>query len=216
MNLTIVYDNTIYKKNIDLKSDWGFACLVRTKKDMILFDTGAKGNILLDNMEKLEINPKKISKIVISHEHWDHNGGLEELCSSIKKDVELYRFEKTQTKNTSLFCVREQLEIAENIYSTGRLKGDPVDEQSLILKGEKGWHILAGCSHPGVKNILKKAEEYGIVKGLIGGLHDFSDLNLLEKLDLICPMHCTKYKEKIYDIYYDKTIQGGVGQSFEL
>ena len=56
MKLTIVYDNTIYKKAIGLKSDWGFACLVKTKKDMILFDTGAKGDILLDNMKKLGID----------------------------------------------------------------------------------------------------------------------------------------------------------------
>ena len=216
MNLTIVYDNTIYKKNIDLKSDWGFACLIKTKKYMILFDTGAKGNILLGNMEKLEINPKKISKIVISHEHWDHNGGLEELRSFIKKDVEIYRFEKTKIKDTHLVCVDESLKIAENIFSTGRLPGDPVDEQSLILKGEKGWYILAGCSHSGVKNILEKAEEHGRIKGIIGGLHDFSDFDLLEDFDLICPAHCTKYKEKIYDKYPDKVIESGVGQSFEL
>ena len=216
MKLTIVYDNTAYKKGIGLKSDWGFACLIKTKKDTILFDTGAKGDILLDNMKKLGIDPKKISKIVISHEHWDHNGGLEELCSFIKKDVEIYRFEKNKTKDTHLFCVAEPLKIAENVFSTGRLPGDPVDEQSLVLKGEKGWYVLAGCSHPSVKNIIEKAEEHGRIKGIIGGLHGFSDFDLLEKFDLVCPMHCTKYKEKIYDRYHDKAVEGGVGQSFEL
>jgi len=216
MKLTIVYDNTVYKKGIGLKSDWGFACLIKTKKDIILFDTGAKGDILLDNMKKLGIDPKKISKIVISHEHWDHNGGLEELCSFIKKDVEIYRFEKNKTKDTHLFCVVEPLKIAENVFSTGRLPGDPVDEQSLVLKSEKGWYILAGCSHSSVKNIIEKAEEHGRIKGIIGGLHGFSDFDRLEKFDLVCPTHCTKYKEKIYDIYHDKAVEGGVGQSFEL
>lgn len=216
MKLTIVYDNRIRRENIGLKSDHGFSCLIETECEKILFDTGAKGNILLDNIEKLEINPKKISKIVISHEHWDHNGGLEKLCSFIKKDVEIYRFEKTKIKDMHLVCVTEPLKIAENIFSTGRLLGDPVDEQSLVLKGEKGWYILAGCSHSGVKNILGKAEEHGKIKGIIGGLHDFSDFDILEDFDLICPVHCTKYKEKIYDKYPDKVIEGGVGQSFEL
>jgi len=67
MKLTIVYDNEVYKKDMDLKSDWGFACLIETKHDTILFDTGANGEILLSNMNKLNINPRDIKKIVISH-----------------------------------------------------------------------------------------------------------------------------------------------------
>jgi len=69
MKLTIIYDNEVYKKDIGLKSDWGFSCLIETKDETILFDTGARGELLLSNMEKLRINPESISKIVISHEH---------------------------------------------------------------------------------------------------------------------------------------------------
>ena len=65
MKITIVYDNEIYKKGIGLKSDWGFACLIETKYDTILFDTGAKGGILINNMKKLHIDPSIIKKIVI-------------------------------------------------------------------------------------------------------------------------------------------------------
>lgn len=216
MNLTIVYDNTVYKKNLGLKDDWGFSCLVETEKDTILFDTGAKGEILLKNMKKLGINPEGISKIVISHEHWDHNGGLESIYSFLQKDAEIYRFEKNQTKDTKLFCVNEPVKIAKNVYSTGRLTGDPIDEQSLILKGKKGWYVLAGCSHSGVKSIIEKAEKHGKIKGIIGGLHGFSDFYILKDLDLICPLHCTKHKEKIYDEFYDKVIKGGVGKNIEL
>ena len=216
MDLTIVYDNTVHKKNLGLKSDWGFSCLIETEEDTILFDTGAKGKILLNNMKKLGIKPSEISKIVISHEHWDHNSGLESLYPLLKKDVEIYRFEKKQTKETKLFCVKEPLKIAENVYSTGRLSGDPVDEQSLILKCKKGWYVLVGCSHSGVKNIIKKAEEHGKIKGIIGGMHGFSEFDILESLDLICPLHCTKYKKEINDKFYDKVIEGGVGLKLEL
>jgi len=216
MKLIIVYDNTIYKKDKGLKSDWGFSCVIKEKNSLILFDTGAKGKILLGNMEKLDINPKLISKIVISHEHWDHNGGLEKLSSKIKNNVKVYRFNKNKTYNLPLICVKEPVKIAENIYVTGRLPGNPVDEQSLIIKGKKGWYVLAGCSHSGVKNIINKAKEYGKIKGMIGGLHGFSNFNLLEKIDLVCPTHCTKYKEKIYQIYPDKVIEGGVGQIIDI
>jgi len=33
MKITIVYDNEIYKKDIGLKSDWGFACLIESEYD---------------------------------------------------------------------------------------------------------------------------------------------------------------------------------------
>jgi len=90
MKLTIVYDNDVYKKDIGLKSDWGFSCLIETGEETILFDTGAKGRLLLYNMKKLDIDPSSINKIVISHEHWDHNGGLESLIAFVV-DAELYR-----------------------------------------------------------------------------------------------------------------------------
>jgi len=215
--LTIVYDNTLHKKNLGLKSDWGFSCLIKKNKELILFDTGAKGDILLNNMKKLDINFENISKIIISHEHYDHNGGLQKLSTFLHENVKLYRFKEIKPRDDmNLFCVNEPLKISDDIYSTGKMPGHPVDEQSLILKGEKGWYILTGCSHNGVKNIVKKAEKYGNIKGAIGGLHDFSEFNILKDMDLICPTHCTKYKEKIYDKFPDKTIKGGVGKTYEI
>ena len=216
MNLLVLYDNTVYKKNLDLKSDWGFSCLIKSNEETVLFDTGAKGKILLKNMETLGIDPSTISKIVISHEHWDHNGGLKKLKKKLDKDVLIYRLGKIKTNNKFNILVTEPIKISKNIYSTGKMPGSPVDEQSLILKGKKGFYILAGCSHNGVKNILKKGKEYGKIIGIIGGLHGFKDFDLLKNLELICPTHCTKYKENIHNRYQDKTIEGGVGQTIEI
>jgi 7,8-dihydropterin-6-yl-methyl-4-(beta-D-ribofuranosyl)aminobenzene 5'-phosphate synthase len=151
MKLTIIYDNEVYKKDIGLKSDWGFSCLIETTDKTILFDTGARGAILLSNMEKLRINLEGISKIVISHEHWDHNGGLEAL-SPLVNEVELYRLaDKSPSENMQLVSVENSCEITEGMYTTGRLKGSPVDEHSLILHGNNGCYVLVGCSHPGVE-----------------------------------------------------------------
>ena len=216
MKIIIVYDNTVYNKDKNLKSDWGFGCIIKDKNDLILFDTGAKGNVLLKNMEKLDINPLLISKIIISHEHWDHNGGLEKLKNNIKKNIKIYRLTNNEKDDISYICINEPFRISKNIYSTGRLTGIPVDEQSLILKGNKGFFVLVGCSHSGVKSIFEKAKKYGEIKGIIGGLHGFSDFKILNKLDLICPLHCTKYKEKIYQTYPDKVIEGGVGKIIDL
>ena len=75
MKITIISDNTIYNK--ELRSEWGFSCLVEIENlPKILFDTGASGEVLLGNMEKLKIRSEEITVIFISHDHWDHTGRL--------------------------------------------------------------------------------------------------------------------------------------------
>jgi len=213
--ISIIYDNELYIKNIGLKSDWGFACLLETGEATILFDTGAKGTILLSNMKQLDIDPATIDKIVISHEHWDHNGGLKALASVIS-DVNLYRLgNKSPSENMHLISVEGPQRIMEGVYTTGRLTGS-VDEQSLVLKGKKGWYVLVGCSHPGVEEILYIAKQYGDITGLVGGFHDFNSFPVLKKLDFICPCHCTKYKHEIKKCYPKEYIPCGVGQMIEI
>ena len=48
MKITIFYDNVVWEPAIT--PDWGFACLVETDGQILLFDTGARGDILLGNM----------------------------------------------------------------------------------------------------------------------------------------------------------------------
>ena len=74
MKVTIIYDNTAFRP--DLKPDWGFSALVENGKTRILFDTGTDGSILIGNMNKLDINPLAVDEVFISHNHFDHVGGL--------------------------------------------------------------------------------------------------------------------------------------------
>ena len=216
MKLTIVYDNKVFDKKNNLKSSHGFSCYIESNNNNILFDTGDKSNILLENMKNLNIDPEKIDKIVISHEHWDHNGGLKELICQ-NKNVEVYRLKKNIfPKKTKHITVEKPIKITEYIYSTGRLKGYPIDEQSLVIKGKKGGYVLAGCSHSGVKEILTAAEKHGKIIGLIGGLHGFSDFSILKDMTLICATHCTKQKDKIHELYPDTCIKGGVGRVIKI
>ena len=151
MKVTIVYDNTAFRK--DLQADWGFSALVEVKGRKILFDTGADGDILLSNMEKLKINPEEIEDIFISHLHWDHIGGLYsflQLNSQVKLWVPSYF---SGAKNArEVIEVEKPTKLYEGIYSTGEL--DRI-EQSLCIKTEKGIVIIAGCSHPRMELILK-------------------------------------------------------------
>ena len=215
MKVTIVYDNLLFRKDLGLISDWGFACLIDTGGETILFDTGAKGNILINNMNRLDIDPNIIDKIVVSHEHWDHNGGLKELLLHIKR-VELYSLEKKYNyENINLISVENFMKITDKVYTTGKLKGQ-IEEQSLLIKGKKGWCIIVGCSHPGVEEILNVARHNFKIIGLIGGLHGFNKFEVLKNLRFICPCHCTVNKKILYEIFSDKIIKCGVGKIINL
>jgi len=215
MKLTIVYDNEIYKRDMGLKSDWGFACLIETKHDTILFDTGANGEILLSNMDRLNINPKDIKKIVISHEHWDHKGGLKSLVPYVK-DIEVYHLSYEAPNEKMISIIPEMSKkISEKVWTTGRLEG-LVDEQSLVLKCDDGCYVLTGCSHPGVEKILHAAEQIGNVTGIIGGFHGFNKFSVLENLGFICPCHCTAHKKDIQMAFPNISSSCGVGKIIDL
>lgn len=215
MKLTIVYDNHVFNKGIGLKADWGFGCVIETGETIILFDTGANGKILLRNMTQLGIDPSRISKIVISHEHWDHNGGLQAL-TAVVSEVKLYRLAKKRpSEHMHLISAEAPKEIAEGICTTGRLSGS-VDEQSLVLKGTHGWTVLVGCSHPGVEHILKNAQQWGTIVGLVGGFHGFNSFNVVEDLKFICACHCTKHKRGLKAMFPEKIADCGVGKCIDL
>ena len=211
MKITIIYDNEVSEEG--LEADWGFSCLVEVYGKKILFDTGADGSILISNMKKLDIDPKVVEEVFISHSHWDHMGGLYDFLRINKVRVYIPWSCQKPPGALEVIKVKEPIKIHENIFSTGELQNI---EQSLVVKTEKGLVIIAGCSHPGVNNILKAASDFGNPDVLIGGLHGFSDFDLVEDLELICPTHCTQFKSEIRSRYPKKYISGGAGKIIEI
>jgi 7,8-dihydropterin-6-yl-methyl-4-(beta-D-ribofuranosyl)aminobenzene 5'-phosphate synthase len=213
MKITLTYDNEVHTKG--LKSDWGFSCLIE-REDMpgILFDTGANGSILLHNMDKLTIDPLSIDMVVISHAHWDHRGGLSRFLDE-NKEVKVYIPESCPqpTDAKEVIRIKGPLEILSGVFSTGELKGI---EQSLAVRTEKGLAVIAGCSHPGVENILNSASQFGKPYALIGGLHGFNQFDVIKDLDLVCPCHCTQYKSEIRSLYPEKYVSGGAGRIIQI
>jgi 7,8-dihydropterin-6-yl-methyl-4-(beta-D-ribofuranosyl)aminobenzene 5'-phosphate synthase len=210
MKITIVYDNEVYKPG--LIANHGFSCLVESGNHSILFDTGMNGKILLDNLEKLGIEPR-FDKIVISHNHWDHVGGLEDLLR-VCKGVQVYTIGKP-IRYDKLIEVKGPQQIAEKVWSTGGL-GMFIKEQSLVLKNKNGSIVITGCAHPGLEKILKAASEFGEVYRIIGGFHGFSEFSLLKGLKLICPCHCTVYKREIERLFPKTCTPCGVGREIEI
>jgi 7,8-dihydropterin-6-yl-methyl-4-(beta-D-ribofuranosyl)aminobenzene 5'-phosphate synthase len=213
MKITIVYDNEVCQK--ELIADWGFSCLIQAENaPQILFDTGTSGSILLHNMKILGIDPAAIGIIVISHPHGDHTGGLSSILE-VNKDAEVYlpaSFGRT-IPGRKVTKVKQAVQICENVFSTGELKGT---EQSLALKTDKGIFVIVGCSHPGVGHILDAASKWGKVYGIAGGFHGFHDFDRLKGLSSIYPCHCTQYKAEIKRLFPEQSVDCGAGLFIEL
>jgi 7,8-dihydropterin-6-yl-methyl-4-(beta-D-ribofuranosyl)aminobenzene 5'-phosphate synthase len=213
MKITIVYDNEVRK--VGLRRGHGFSALIEDAEvSPLLFDTGADSPTLLHNMKELNIDPQDISIIVISHAHDDHTGGLSEILR-INETAELYLPSSFRRAfpGRKVTMVKGLVQIRENIFSTGELEGV---EQSLALKTDKGIFVLTGCAHPAMRSILAAAAKFGGLYGIAGGFHGFHNFEAFHSLSLICPCHCTMYKQEIRDLFKDKTLECGAGLVIEL
>lgn len=212
LKISIVYDNTIHQKN--LTADWGFAAYIETDERHILFDTGSDGHILLENMKRMGLDPEAVDTVFVSHNHFDHIGGLAAFLRE-NPDVDVYLPESLRgvRRAKNVIHVSKPIAITNTLYSTGELIGG---EQSLIIKTPQGLVVIAGCSHPGLNNIMKAAGRYGKIHMILGGFHDFDQFDILEDVDLVCPTHCTRYITKISERFPEKFIQGGAGRCVEI
>ncbi|MCK4895322.1 MAG: MBL fold metallo-hydrolase, partial [Candidatus Heimdallarchaeota archaeon] len=70
----------------------GLSFLIETENKKILFDTGEKGSILINNMRLLNIDPNSIDSLVLSHGHFDHSFGIEALVTARTEKNELVIF----------------------------------------------------------------------------------------------------------------------------
>lgn len=76
MRITTLSENLTYKTG--LIAEHGLSLLIEINGKKILFDTG-QGYTLVRNARQLGIDLADIDDIVISHGHYDHTGGLEDL-----------------------------------------------------------------------------------------------------------------------------------------
>ncbi|HDN50368.1 MAG TPA: MBL fold metallo-hydrolase [Thermoplasmatales archaeon] len=181
MRITIVYDNRALP---GFKAAWGFSCLIEHGMN-ILFDTGGNAKILRHNMEKLGISLDTIDAIFISHAHRDHAGGLKGLP---------FRGAVFVPPSSKLEGVKiEKGEFLPDFIATGERYG----ERSLVVRDGNEVVVITGCAHNGLEYVLHTAAEYGSIKAVIGGFHDFRDIAMLRHYPLVVPCHCTVRKREI-------------------
>jgi 7,8-dihydropterin-6-yl-methyl-4-(beta-D-ribofuranosyl)aminobenzene 5'-phosphate synthase len=180
---------------------FGFSALIYNSlsKTYLLFDTGSNGDILIHNLNKFNIKISDIKKVIISHNHYDHAGGLKEIYK-INHEIEIYvphqdmnSFIRTYPE-AQVQGISELFEVDKNIISSGQFGSTSLKEQALFLKiNNNSLIIISGCAHPGLEAFILKGQTLSKeIKAVIGGFHGFRDLSFLEGIEFIGACHCTQ------------------------
>lgn len=222
MRIHILAENLAREKLI--QAEWGVSICVDTEQGRILFDSGAS-DLFLRNASRMNLNPEQAEHLVLSHRHWDHAGGflvwkpqirprlhthpdsLANMTEAEKQHLETYyQLQLTTTPATVIPGITFLGEIPRvTDFEPGDWKGDPMLDDSAILLQEKGRnHLITGCSHSGICNIIQYATEVagGPVNSVLGGFHLFETFgDRVEKTVRWIRNYMDRYPQEEVDIF---------------
>ena len=237
MEIKILFNSAGINEHLSI--GWGVSFLIGKS---VLFDAGEKGGLLLNNFDQLKVDLSLIEDIIISHDHWDHTGGLWEVLKQ-KQNVNVYacpgftdEFKgKVEVSNGCLVENNDFMEISKNVYVTGEIqgeyKGKNISEQAVVIITDKGLTVITGCAHPGILKILDLVQKKFPGKpfhAVFGGFHlmkkhprsissiveAFKELGV-EKAG---PTHCSGTEaENIFGKEYgDNFLSTKIGETFDI
>ena len=100
-NLMVESTDTIkYFTEKPLLAEHGFSVLIQVddSEKQILWDAGVSQVALIENMKRMEIDPKTISSIALSHGHLDHYAAMTDLLNEMQLAPEDKEWGETVTK----------------------------------------------------------------------------------------------------------------------
>ncbi|MGM0470849.1 MAG: MBL fold metallo-hydrolase [Bacillota bacterium] len=137
MKIKLIVENRV--GGSDLLAEHGLAYLITYHDKQYLLDTG-QGMVLLNNLKQLGISVDQLDGILLSHGHYDHTNGLQDILSyqpqiSVYGHPELFTPKYSQTDNKLKFSgidiSREEIEnftpiteltaVEEALYLTGEI-----------------------------------------------------------------------------------------------
>ncbi|NOZ12604.1 MAG: MBL fold metallo-hydrolase [Acidobacteria bacterium] len=218
LNIKVLFDNP----NPERKDrGWGISFLLN---GTILFDTTESFEKLQSGLEFFNVQLQKIRDVVISHDHWDHTGGLADFIAAHPDASRLNVYllpsfspelkQQVMMSGASVHVNSFPAEIRDGFILTGKIdgvyKGEQKNEQGLVAAGEHAFALITGCAHPGVAQMLKASIEIAgtrrIPRLVAGGFHlmdksedqieqVFSELQKLG-VEKMGPCHCSGISAK--------------------
>jgi len=164
VHVTTLSENTAGRGN--LLAEWGLSILMETEKTSVLLDTGSSISAA-HNADALGIDLSRIDKIVLSHGHYDHTGGLRQVLQKMRKEIEItahpdiwqakyarrkdepdryigipFQRNELESLGAVFNLTAKPVRIDEDIMSTGEIPMVTSFEQvdaDLFVKEDTGW-----------------------------------------------------------------------------
>ena len=232
--ITVLYDNQ--SRDPALRSEWGFSCLIEGLPRTILFDTGGDADVFLGNVAALGKDIAEVDALVISHDHWDHTGGMDAVLGRAK-GLDLFvpagfseeMVRQARAAGADVIESDKSVEVAPGAFTTDVLEG-ALREQALCIETPEGLAVITGCAHPGVVELAGAAGRAGNrpVHTVFGGFHmkgfereEIDDvIARLRKLGVrrAGPSHCSgeQTQEAMRETFGDDYIELGVGATVAI
>jgi 7,8-dihydropterin-6-yl-methyl-4-(beta-D-ribofuranosyl)aminobenzene 5'-phosphate synthase len=146
VRLTTLSENTAGK--VGLLAEWGLSILVEVDGYKVLLDTGLDTSAAR-NAATMGIDLSEVDRIVLSHGHRDHTGGLRHVLNAMRKEIEVIahpdiwaaKYSRTFSKKAQYAGIPFAREALESQGAVFRLSGRPVWlTDNIVTTGEIPRH----------------------------------------------------------------------------
>jgi len=191
MKLTILVDN--YVDSHKLKAEHGLSILIVADGEKILFDCG-QSDLILSNAKVLGIELDEITKIVLSHAHYDHTGGLMHILKYLDREIDIYAHplvfdgkfsqykdfnsfstnryigipqgkEAYEKKGANFILSEGHLKLGDNIYFSGQINKEKKDETGDLFFTKDNNNFVKDPMHDDISIFIDLPEILVIVTG---------------------------------------------------
>ena len=216
-----------------LKSDFGYSVYIHVDDKRILLDTGTDPDIMEHNLITAGVDIDELDMVVISHNHYDHAGGLKRI-RAMNPGVPVY-LPPNQVFAVDGQVIEDHLQVTSNILVVRGHADVPTagisDDLSVVLRSRSGPYVLSTCSHSGVGQIVDRASKltgekvYYFSGGARLVYRPEADTQLVaealekHKVQVVSPSHCSlshRVDRAFRENFGESVISSRLGMKIEI